>query len=262
MFSAREDDVEFLKRALSSFLSFTTGRLVGIALPVGLDESGTPKYVEWDSTLFEPVEDFKSWYSHRHPASLEPLFQNFVRRLQEPLWGRALLEPIRQYVAANALWKDFAVGTVTACAALESLTWTVLVQEEETMSSAKHRSLQAAGRLRDLLSWAQIPVAVPGAMAALHDLAQSKNMDGPAIVFWIRNRIAHPDREAELNRNEVHDAWTVSLWYLELVLLKILGFSGEYRSRVSGDQNPISLGTVPWKGSESEEDSVGDGSRP
>ena len=251
-FSATDGDVKFLQFALASFLSFVTGRLVGIALPVGLDESGAPKYVEWSSTLFDPIIEFKSWYPESIPTCLEGLFDQFVQRVQEPLWQKALPELIRLYVASNALWKDFAVGCTTACAAIESLAWTILVQEQQGMTSKEYDSLEAAERCARLLEWAGIPTAVPRDMKALRVLAEQKSMDASRVIFWIRNRIVHPDKKSELSPSPVREAWKISLWYVELVLLKLLGYSSDVKSRVRSSTGITDLDRVPWAPGESE----------
>ncbi len=246
LFSAKQKELENLRIALSSFLSFISGGLVGLALPVGLDKSGVPKYVEWSSTHFDSICRFRSWYSERYPEFLAPLFSQFIQRLEEPLWGSSLLEVIRQYVAAVGLEKDFAVGLLTACAALESLSWAILVQETESISGEEYGALKAAERLEGLLEWAGIPEQVPRSLGELVSLAERKKMNGPWIIFWLRNRIAHADKKSELDADEVCQAWRVSVWYLELLLLRLLGFNSRYRCRITSTRDAIAQDEVPW----------------
>ena len=247
-FSARQKDVEYLRIVLSSFLSFVSGGLVGLALPVGFDESGVPKYVEWSSTHYDPVARFRSWYSERFPECLGGLFSTFMKRLEEPLWESCLLETIRQYVAAIGLRKDFAVGLLTACAALESLSWAILVQYKGLISAEQYDDLHAAQRLRQLLDWAGIPDHVPSNLDVLCRLARCKSMNSPRIIFWLRNRIAHADKKSEVVGDEVWEAWNVSLWYLELLLLRLLGFNSRYRNRITSTRDELAQDKVPWIG--------------
>lgn len=251
-FSATDSDVKFLYLALASFLSFVTGRLVGIALPVGLDESGRPKYVEWGSTLFDPIAEFKSWYPESTPECLAGLFDRFIQLIQEPLWRRVLPEMIRLYVSSNGMWKDFAVGCTTACAAIESLSWTILVQDEEAVTSEEYDSLEAAARCARLLEWAGVHAEVPSEMKALSALALEKSMDAQSAIFWIRNRIVHSDKKSELSSGPVREAWKVSLWYVELVLLKLLGFSSAIKSRIRSSAGITDLDRVPWVSQEAD----------
>ena len=153
---------------------------------------------------------------------------------------------IRQYVASNALWKDYAVGCTIACAAMESLAWTILVQDEQVITAKEYDALRAAGRCAQLLEWAGIPTVVPGDMKALRALAEQKSMDAPSTLFWIRNRISHPDKKSELDPSPVREAWKVSLWYVELVLLKVLGYDSKVKSRVRSSTDITDLDRVPW----------------
>ena len=119
------------------------------------------------------------------------------------------------------------------------------------MTAQKYDALKAAGRCVRLLEWAGIPTAVPRDMQALRALADQKPMDASSAIFWIRNRIVHPDKKSELNPDSVREAWKVSLWYVELVLLKLLGFGSEVKSRIRPSTGITDLDRVPWAPEES-----------
>jgi hypothetical protein len=50
----------------------------------------------------------------------------------------------------------------------------------------------------------------------------------------MRNALVHPQHK---KRDQVHDplleAWNLGLWYLELIVYKICGYSGNYRNRLT-----------------------------
>ena len=70
-----------------------------------------------------------------------------------------------------------------------------------------------------LLKRAGIPIAVPDGMSALGAAAEDNDMDAPGVLAWIRNQMIHPVDSDELHRDAVEEAWTLSLWYLELLTL-------------------------------------------
>jgi hypothetical protein len=89
-------------------------------------------------------------------------------------------------------------------------------------------------------------------MNALDAFGRANNLvdAGPELVTEVRNKLVHPPRR--LNGPEwpspdvIIEAWELSMWYLELVLLRVLEYSGSYTSRITakayGDTSP-----VPWE---------------
>ena len=245
-FSADSPEIESIRFSLTLFLSFVSGQLVGSALPVGFADSGEKQFVEWGSTNIDPIAQFESWYDFRFPDRLPPLFERFVDRLAETLWQKPLVTAIRSYATANRLQSDFTFGLATAFMALESLTWTVLVRRESWLDPDGYGKLTAADSLRLLLKWASVPVEVPRYLGALDSVSSSQSMDGPEVLAWIRNRIVHPDKKDQLEYGPVRDAWKLSLWYLELLLLRLLGYEGPYKSRADPPQPLGESRLIPW----------------
>ena len=245
-FSADSPEIESIRFSLTLFLSFVSGQSVGSALPVGFVDSGEKQFVEWGSTNIDPIAQFESWYDFRFPDYLSPLFERFVERLSETLWQRTLVTAIRSYATANRLRADFTFGLATAFMALESLTWTILVRREGWLDPDGYGELTAADSLRLLLKWVSVPVEVPHFLATLDSVASSQNMDGPEVLAWIRNRIVHPDKKDQLDYGPVRDAWKLSLWYLELLLLRLFDYEGPYKSRVDSPQQLDESRFIPW----------------
>ena len=246
LFSGSDREVESLRYALTLFLSFVSGGLVGTALPVGVSEKGEIQYVEWGSTLVDPIAEFKSWYPITVPECIAPLFEQFIAKLEERPWSDLLFTLVRSYTTAIRQEKDFGFGFATAFMAHEALAWTILVTEEDWLSPDGYGKLTAADKLRLLLKWADLPADVPASLGDLRKLASNRNMDAPEVLGWIRNRIVHPDKKGELNRDPVYDAWRLSLWYLELLLLRVLSYGGPYQSRVYDSQATDDYPLVPW----------------
>ena len=246
LFSANSPEVESLRFTLVLFLSFVSGRLVGAALPAGLDENGEKQYVEWCSTLVDPIARFKSWYPEQRPECINQILSPFLELAQESKWHLPLVTLIRSYAAVNALWTDFGFGVGIAFVAFESLSHQILVLEERELTRRQYKANSTAMNLRLLLQWADIPRALPDDLAALVAAAQCENRDAPDVLAWIRNQIVHADNRHDLHRDAVHEAWTLSLWYLELLLLRLFSYRGPYTSRVEAQQPRGEYPLVPW----------------
>ena len=82
-------------------------------------------------------------------------------------------------------------------------------------------------------------------MRALHAQRGKKWLDGAEAITEIRNAIVHPSKELNLPDGAYCDAWRLSLWYLDLVFLRLLGHEGEYGNRLS-KRSVGEVETVPW----------------
>ena len=117
--------------------------------------------------------------------------------------------------------------------------------EKDELTRKQHGKNSTAANLRLLLDWADIPIALPDNLSALraelHDYE-----DAPGVLARIRNRIIHSDNRDDLHRDAVHEAWTLSLWYLELLILRLFSYAGPYTSRIESHYSPGEYPLVPW----------------
>lgn len=77
--------------------------------------------------------------------------------------------------------------------------------------------------------------------------------DAPTAFVRVRNVIVHPGeprKRSLLNASLTdarYDAWWIGLWYLELVILFLLDYTGQYSNRISEAQwKGDDLEIVPW----------------
>ena len=246
LFSTNVDRVESLRCTLILFLSFVAGRSVGAALPVGFDESGKKQYVEWSSTIVDMTRGLDSWYPRGNPDCIPQLFTQFIELAKEPHWHRTLVTLIRSYTAVGSSWADFGFAVGVAFIAFASLSQKILVLEESELSQAQFKSNPTHKNLQMLLKWAGIPVTVPDGLLALSAAARDKGMGAPRLLAWIRNRMIHPVNRDDLDRDAVQEAWTLCLWYLELLMLRLLSYEGTYHCRVNPSESPRGYALVPW----------------
>jgi hypothetical protein len=67
--------------------------------------------------------------------------------------------------------------------------------------------------------------------------------DGPKALAAVRNLLVHPSKQKQL---PYYDAWRLAKWYTELVLLKLVGFTGEYSDRTRAQRWVGAVDPVPW----------------
>jgi hypothetical protein len=250
--SPSEEAVDRLRRRLFILLSFIANREVD-GPACGLRDDGTIAWAEWTSPRIKPGKSAVTWC----PA---PLVEEAIPELAKGLSTVASDEDLEVIVdraigyslAANGE-EVIEVRIPIVCSGLELLAWAVLQRESWLIDSDSHRRLGTAARVRLLLKWAGIPTAVPSSLpllaAHLATLGRPE-WEGPEILFNIRNAMVHPPRrlsepewpDAEL----LVEAWLLGTWYLELALLRILGYQGRYWSRIRLNRPAADGEPVPW----------------
>ena len=190
-----------------------------------------------------------SWFDAHHGRLLSDLYAAFVARMNDEMWGPAIRQAIHWYVAANddRSGMTLEMRLILAQTGLEYLAWFYCVQDRGMVSSDAfgQRGLSAANRIRLLVTSMDIPIGVPKSMRALHAQRGKKWLDGAEAITEIRNAIVHPSKELNLPDGAYCDAWRLSLWYLDLVFLRLLGHEGEYGNRLS-KRSVGEVETVPW----------------
>lgn len=109
----------------------------------------------------------------------------------------------------------------------------------------RERGLSAADKLRLLASALAIPPEIPSQFSALHGRRGHGWEDAMDAITGIRNNIVHPGEETKLPGGSTCEVWKLSLWYLDLVLLRLCGHEGEYSNRLQcGSKGELQ--SVPW----------------
>jgi hypothetical protein len=253
----REDESTFsseqlaeLLNCLHHFLSFALGRWAGVALPVGMDTDGNRVFEEWGLRIAAdgPWHGGTSWFDSHHSELLPQVFPGFVTLWMNKLWQKALSDALYWYLGACDRRVGIGVdtGLILAQTALELLAWTYCVRDRKMISEAGfQRRLSAADKLRLLASSLNIPLEIPRNLSALHGRPEKKWLDGMDAITGIRNSLIHPSAHEQFLDFTYFEAWKLSLWYIDLILLRLCGHTGKYANRLqqrwTGQVEP-----VPW----------------
>jgi hypothetical protein len=114
--------------------------------------------------------------------------------------------------------------------------------------------LAAMDKMRLLISHCGIPLAIPTDLTHLTRIAKAENWsDGPQALAEYRNALVHanPKKRKKVLHADIglrYEARDLSLWYLELVLLWLFGYSERYSNRLwrvgfRGEE----VEPVPWR---------------
>lgn len=246
-FSGKDAD-DHLK-ALRFFLSFAKGGWCEPICSVGYDASGDRVWECWASPK-EPWHTPPSWFDPHNSSQMVVLFPGFMTRWANEDWRKALREVIYWYLNANHSSRGIDAGIILAQAAIERLSYEYVVKDRRLLTANGFKDLWASDKFRLLFSSLGIPLDIPVETPELQSLATKSQMnwlDATHALTEIRNSLVHPEhkRHGQFARG-YYGAWNLSLWYLEMSILAICGYSGTYGNRLK--QRWVGeVEDVPWK---------------
>ena len=231
--------VREILECLRLFLSFSLGRWTAPMLLVGVDSQGNHVSSDWSSGRIDPHVYQRSW-SALYPTqrqSLPHAWQGFVKLWRE--WGPALGVCLEWYLQANATSVS-ATGVILSQTALELLFWQII--GEPVLLGEVDQKLRFSDTLRLLLNACDISSAIPPTLSHLVTEAQKNNnrwVDGPHALNVVRNTFVHASKLSKaLDANfwAVEEVRQLALWYIEIILLRKMGYTGHVNSRIDGGQ--------------------------
>ena len=252
----RAADACDLLAPLGKFLSFAGGSSVAPVLEVGFDTLGNRVYERWDAPTISPSRTRLAWCSTHRPESLATLFPLFLSRWRDPEWNEPLDLALYWYLQAND-FRSIETSLLVAQTALELLGWVAVVERGGMLSAEGFDRLPMSDKLRLLLRQADVALPIPEALFELTAFAKGQKwLDGPQALAEVRNSLVHPKLR---NRRLVVDAPVrarievaqLALSYLELSLLHLLGYTGEFVDRLDA-RYVGEVKDVPWVGRRSE----------
>lgn len=240
-------EVENYLESLTWLLSFASGRQVGICANHGfnkrkliLEKYQTPIIAKWKRN--------RNWFPRQNYFdSLETIFPLLVEKLDDELWGKVLKNLFTWYF--ESLSSTYVENKIVAVQiALEMLAWTYLVEEHEIINGNTFEKNRASDNFRLLFEEFSISKEIPN----IEDLRKYRisHDDGAHLLTDFRNSIVHPKK---VNKHENmpslsrYQILQLGIKYLELSILKILNYQGQYHNLLSEkDRLSETLEHVPW----------------
>jgi hypothetical protein len=253
----REDGTTFtdieareMRLALAHFLGLTRGFWSPPLVVQGFDQAGNVVWRDWEPPTTSAWRGVINVVDPFHPETLSEIFAAFMRAWQIPTWREPLIYGIQMYVEANGpVYLD--TSLILAQAALELLAWVHFVRDTKQYTETQFNNLGhgASDRVRELLHWLDVDPEIPTGLGALRATAGEMSWeDGPHALVELRNAIVHPRAGVRLGDLDVGagiELHELTLWYLELTLLRAIGFQGVYLSRLSAHAAQ-EVEQVPW----------------
>lgn len=232
---------------LHYFLSFCRGRWVATSFSIAFDKEGEIGMEQWGPGRVSPWRDPSSWVDKHHGGPILELFQPFCQKLADETWKDALSHVVYWFERAKTDSAGPDGGCILLQTSLERFSWHLLVREQKLFSEKAFNKLSAASRLRLMLDALVIPSAIPPGLQQLGIYAQPNNLDGPEVLTFIRNRLVHPPKPTAVREKvPYYEAYCLAKWYLELAVLSVCGYKGEYSNRTRLRRWVGQVEKVPW----------------
>ncbi|MDO9228851.1 MAG: hypothetical protein Q7U03_04705 [Syntrophales bacterium] len=232
--------------ALRYFFSFSRGCWCGPVCTVGFDDSENRVWECWSSPK-DAWHFCYSWFDRHHCEQLSALFPGFIAKWHQENWREALREVIYWYLNSNNSSRGIDAGIILTQAAIERLSYEYAVKDRRLIEAKGFKDLKASDKFRLLFSSLDISIDIPNATSEMRKLAkQCKWADSPHALTEIRNSLVHPENKQHAQfHNAYFEAWRLGLWFLELALLRICGYSGSYSNRLTA-KIVGQVEEVPW----------------
>jgi hypothetical protein len=216
----------------------------------GLDSTGKVVFWQLGAGKLDRADSESNWLDGvRAEKAMKELFPGFMRLIADKSWEETLNVVIYWYIRGDSSKVGPDGSLILLQAALERLAWQFLVQDARVLSEDGFNKLPAADTLRLLLSHNHIPLEIPPGQSKLIAIGKGFGWsDGADAVVQTRNRLVHPPKK---RGNPVklyfYGAYVIAKWYIELTLLRLGGFDGDYSNRTLAVRWKGQTEPVPWK---------------
>jgi hypothetical protein len=225
------DETEEIINCLDIFLSFINGRKTATLFLNGFNED-IKKWTDYSPKSVEGYKDVTSCTYHRNINSLNIMWKEFST-IWETDKGKDFLKSITHwYIQSNNKAGLLEGSIIMAQAGLEKLYyWTSTEEKHPKQTPLKLRILTKHLYLKDfevlsnyvnLYEFSKIYIKNP------------EHRDIAGIITTIRNNIIHPIETIKINLQTKSEALQLSLWVIEIALLKIYKYEGKYHDRAIG----------------------------
>lgn len=250
-----EEQASFFE-SFTFFLTFLNGRRVSPIFRFGCHE-GQVVWKDFTPFINDPYKFAISWVPEFKPFGLNQLWKNFSDKWQDSVGKDCLKTAIHWYIEANNN-SGFVEGSIVMVQnALELLYNWIVVEENEMIKEEDARNISAANKIRLLLHLISCKKEIPPGLKTIQEFI-SKNKkdfgsaDGPSLFVSIRNAIVHSHIEKRKFLHQIpakvrFEVLSLGLLYLELSILFVLKYDGNFYNRCSGTKwRGEGEAFVPW----------------
>lgn len=231
---------------ISDTLSFLAGRYIGICMVIGYKDNQNT-FRLWKESLTTPFKYVPTWsdtIANHH--NIEKYMNLMCRKLHDSYYGPALKHVVDWYIESidNISIEN---NVVSLQIALETLSYVVIVEKNKILTDVEFEKNTASDNIRILLDACSIYYGKEE-LNLFNEYIYNKFNDGVDIFTYFRNKVVHPTRKTKRANLTVEDMWNIlqiGTRYVELVVLYIINYKGEYSNRLN-DRCYGEVEVVPW----------------
>lgn len=238
------DDAQAFLAVLHNALSFAAGQWVGQVFTRGFDQDNRLVWEQWGTGRLQPsLRPVHTWFDLHHGHALAALVSGMMAIQKNETRARNVHSAIYWYIRASSMAPGVDGGIILLQAALELLAWQHFILDGRAPTPNEFLKKPASHRMEQLLKACGIPSNIPTELTDLSNAAAQRHWpSGPKALAGVRNQLVHPDKHA---KTPFYEAWRLAEWYVELVLLHMLSFQGEYSNRIK-HRSVGEVERVPW----------------
>lgn len=237
---------------LSVFLSFLNGRRTSALFTHGIYEENA-LWIDYSNYHVDSYDKLSSWTNSHSIEGFNELWQVFSNKWKDENHKDVLNSVIHWYMECNK-GSGFIEGSIImAQTALELLYNWYVVENKKLLIGKDSENINASNKIRLLISQLNINYDVPKSFTSLQKFLKSEKLiDAPEAVVQIRNAIVHSQEEKRIKLSKIEDkakqeALELCIWYIEMALLKVLNFNGNYCNRCSDNRfTSAKVEKLPW----------------
>ncbi|MDE2715775.1 MAG: hypothetical protein OXI33_02025 [Chloroflexota bacterium] len=230
------EDARILRWGLEHFLSFACGTQCRATNIVGFDAEGNEAWKQWGSYHVNLWSKRLSWSDLTIRGALTGIFERFWMEYRKS----------KEHLDRILGWYVYSNETSAADLSIV-LNQTVLEILTSLMPSGEEGESRGT-RIVKMLRNQGIDLQIPDVCSKLKALAAQHGFEhGPRTLAEIRNSMVHPNESVEMDSIDAYyEAKQLGLWYIDLLLLRMFEYEGEYVSRLGDAGLPGDTELVPW----------------
>lgn len=247
------DDLLGVLNKLFWLLSFSRGAFTSPILVEGFNNKDE---LVWNDRSIRSVDRWSltqnnNWFCTQNVNKIyKELYPGWDNLLENDLWKKELPKVIYWYTYSGRGVQG--AGTdgsiILALSALELLAYNYLVIDKGIRNEEKFEKKPLSNNLFNLLHELNIPTKMSRHLPELSSYAGNKNWgNGPKAISELRNEIVHPDRNSSPGTMVCYEGLQLSLWYVEMILLRMCEYKGIYNNRLKRLGWKGEVEVVPWE---------------
>ncbi len=216
------------------FLTFVKGSHCGIGNLFAFDESDSVAFKLLGFSRIDRGDRETNWFDIEIQHLLPEIFLLFSKASADKMTKRALRQTISFYRASNVSRShSLEMSIIGAHGALEAMVNFVLsFRAGWSKRLLDDRSIPFSEKSRAACSYFGMRSEVLEHSPELFKLSKARNsIDVFEIISFFRNKLVHQDEKFEPSGLQLHEAWLISQWLVEVLVFGVIGYRGKVIDR-------------------------------